>query len=57
MEKCINDMTSWLAKVEESLMNCAQTKTWEGLRKVKVGNHLSSSLHTSNGNIVSPVLW
>lgn len=57
MEKFINDMTSWLAKVEESLMNCAQAKTWEGLRKAKVGNQLSLSLHTSNGNIVSPVLW
>ena len=41
VEKFINDITSWLTKVEEALMNCAQTETWEGLKKVKVGNNLS----------------
>lgn len=43
VEKFINDITTWLAKVEELLMNCAQTDTCEGLKKVKVGNKLSLS--------------
>lgn len=57
VEKFINDITSWLTKVEESLMNCAQTETWEGLKKVKVGNYLSLSIYTSNGNTGFPILW
>ncbi|XP_023599414.1 nesprin-1-like, partial [Myotis lucifugus] len=35
VEKFINDITTWLAKLEESLVNCAQTETCEGLKKVK----------------------
>ena len=41
VEKFINDVTTWLTKLEESLANCAQTETCEGLKKVKVGNKLS----------------
>lgn len=36
----IRDATTWLAKLEESLMSGAQTATCEGLKKVKVGNIL-----------------
>lgn len=47
MEKFINDTASWLTKLEESLMNCAQTETCEGLKKVKVSHKLSVSLYLS----------
>lgn len=46
VEKFMKDMTSWLTKVEESLMNSAQTETCEGLKKVKVRNKLSLSACT-----------
>ncbi|KAB1275410.1 Nesprin-1 [Camelus dromedarius] len=35
VEKFINDTATWLTKLEDSLMNCAQTETCEGLKKVK----------------------
>ncbi|XP_039707258.1 nesprin-1 isoform X7 [Pteropus medius] len=35
VEKFVNDITTWLTKLEESLMNCALTETCEGLKKVK----------------------
>lgn len=41
VEKFVNDVTTWLAKLEESLMNCALTETCEGLKKVKVRNKLT----------------
>lgn len=47
MEKFINDITTWLTKLEESLMNFAQTETCEGLKKVKVGHKLLLSVYTS----------
>ena len=47
MEKFINDTASWLTKLEESLMKCAQTETCEGLKKVKVSHQLSLSLYLS----------
>lgn len=47
MEKFINDTATWLTKLEESLMNCAQTETCEGLKKVKVSHKLSLSLYLS----------
>lgn len=52
MEKFINDVTTWLAKLEESLVACAQTETCEGLKKVKVGNQLSLTGYTSVGILV-----
>ena len=33
VEKFINDTATWLTKLEESLMNCAQTETCEALKK------------------------
>lgn len=45
VETFINDLTTWLVKLEGSLMNCAQTETCEGLRKVKVGDKLTLSIY------------
>lgn len=45
VEKFINDITTWLTKLEESLMNGAQSETCEGLKKGKVGNQLSLSVY------------
>lgn len=47
MEKFINDTATWLTKLEESLMNCAQTETCEALKKVKVSHKLLLSLYLS----------
>lgn len=47
VEKFINDIATWLTKLEESLMNCAQTETCEGLKKVKVSHKLSLSVYIS----------
>ncbi|XP_021548914.1 nesprin-1-like [Neomonachus schauinslandi] len=50
VEKFISDITSWLTKVEESLKNCAQTETWEGLKKVK---EMQKELQSQQSNISS----
>lgn len=47
VEKFISDIATWLTKLEDSLMNCAQTETCEGLRKVKVSHKLSRRAYTS----------
>lgn len=47
MEKFINDIATWLTKLEESLISCAQTETCEGLKKVKVSHKLSLSVYIS----------
>ncbi|EPQ19233.1 Nesprin-1 [Myotis brandtii] len=50
VEKFINDITTWLAKLEESLVNCAQTETCEGLKKVK---EMQKELQSQQSNISS----
>ncbi|KAM8791856.1 nesprin-1-like [Rhynchonycteris naso] len=50
VEKFINDVTTWLTKLDESLVNCAQTETCEGLRKVK---EIQKELQSQQSNISS----
>ncbi|XP_074043952.1 nesprin-1 isoform X5 [Macrotis lagotis] len=35
LEKFIHEVETWLAKIEESLLNCAQTQNCESLKKIK----------------------
>ncbi|KAB0392836.1 hypothetical protein E2I00_007090, partial [Balaenoptera physalus] len=50
VEKFINDIATWLTKLEESLMNCARTETCEGLKKVK---EIQKELQSQQSNISS----
>ncbi|KAF7487433.1 Hypothetical predicted protein [Marmota monax] len=50
VEKFIDDITAWLARVEESLRSCAQAETCEGLRKVK---DIQKELQSQQSNISS----
>uniref|UniRef100_A0A480VEC9 Nesprin-1 isoform X8 n=1 Tax=Sus scrofa TaxID=9823 RepID=A0A480VEC9_PIG len=50
VEKFISDIATWLTKLEDSLMNCAQTETCEGLRKVK---EIQKELQSQQSNISS----
>ncbi|XP_016071417.1 PREDICTED: nesprin-1 [Miniopterus natalensis] len=50
VENFVNDITAWLTKLEESLENCAQTETCEGLKKVK---EIQKELQSQQSNISS----
>ncbi|XP_029412844.1 nesprin-1 [Nannospalax galili] len=50
VDRFVNDKTTWLIKVEESLMSCAQSETCEGLKKVK---DIQKELQNQQGSISS----
>nr|XP_021512699.1 nesprin-1-like [Meriones unguiculatus] len=50
VERFVKDITTWLINVEESLTRCAQTKTCEGLKKVK---DIQKELQSQQNNISS----
>ncbi|XP_055471872.1 nesprin-1 isoform X4 [Psammomys obesus] len=50
VERFVKDITTWLISVEESLARCAQTKTCEGLKKVK---DIQKELQSQQNNISS----
>ncbi|KAM9666884.1 nesprin-1 isoform 11-T14 [Trichechus inunguis] len=50
VERFTKDIKTWLTKLEESLLNCAQTETCEGLKKVK---DIQKELQSQQSNISS----